>query len=97
EEHPVAIGRVTTEGVASGGELKVRWESMVGIGDGEGLASARLFTGGGILGVPRGLLVGDAELPRAVGVHELLIQPGTDASNCQWAEVWIGTEQGAGS
>ena len=97
EEHPVAIGRVTTEGLGPGGALKVRWESMVGIGDGEGFAPARLFTGGGVLGVPRGLLVGDAILPRSVGVHEILIQPGTDASNCQWADVWVGPGGGAGS
>ena len=90
QEHPVAIGRVTTEGLAPDGRLKVRWESLVGIGDGEGVAPARLFTGGGVRGVPRGLLVGDATLPRSIGLHELLIQPGIDAADCQWAEVWIG-------
>ncbi len=94
QEHPVAIGRVTTEGLAPDGRLKVRWESLVGIGDGEGVAPARLFTGGGVRGVPRGLLVGDATLPRSIGLHELLIQPGIDAADCQWAEVWIGAGGG---
>jgi len=90
EEHPVAIGRVTTEGLGPNGSLKVRWEALVGIGKGEGFVDARLFTGGGVRGVPRGLLVGDTKLPRSVGEHELLIQPGTDGEDCQWVEVWIG-------
>jgi len=34
--------------------------------------------------------VGDTKLPRSVGEHELLIQPGTDGEDCQWVEVWIG-------
>ena len=90
ERHPAAIGRVTTEGLGPNGTLRVRWEARVGIGGGGGPVSARLFTGGGVRGVPRGLLVGSARLPRTTGVHELLIQPGTDGANCQWVEVWIG-------
>ena len=90
ERHPAAIGRVTTEGLGPNGTLRVRWEARVGIGGSGGPVSARLFTGGGVRGVPRGLLVGSARLPRTTGVHELLIQPGTDGANCQWVEVWIG-------
>ena len=89
-EHPVAIGRVTTGGLGPNGSLRVRWEARVGIGGGEGSVNAQLFTGGGVRGVPRGLLVGYASLPRATGEHELLIQPGTDGKDCQWVEIWIG-------
>lgn len=92
---PVAIGRVTTLGREADGLLALRWESLVGIpGDGESV-SAQLFTGGGVRGVPRGLMVGSAVLPRAAGTHRLRVEAGAGAGELQRAAVWSGTLSGA--
>lgn len=90
EKDPVAIGRVTTEGLEADGSLVVRWKGRMELGGGEGYVAAQLFTGGGVRGVPRGLLVGYAELPRTIDTHRLRIRPGMNGEDCQWAEVWIG-------
>ena len=91
---PVAIGRVTTLGREADGGLGLRWESLVGI-DGEGdSVSAQLFTGGGVRGVPRGLMVGSALLPRSPGTHHLIIEAGAGAGELQRAAVWAGAERG---
>jgi hypothetical protein len=90
QSEPLAIGRVTTIGRGAGAEVQVRWEARVGIGGVGGDVRATLFTGGGVRGVPRGLLVGEASLPRTAGVHELWITPETDGAHCQWVDVWVG-------
>jgi hypothetical protein len=90
EQRPVAIGRVTTLGRDAGGALSLRWESLVGIpGEGESV-SVQLFTGGGVRGVPRGLMVGRAVLPREVGTHRLLVEAGARTGEVQRAAVWSG-------
>ncbi len=92
---PVAIGRVTTLGREAGGGLALRWESLIGIdGEGESVA-AQLFTGGGVKGVPRGLMVGSAVLPREPGTHRLIIEAGAGTGELQRAAVWSGVLRGA--
>jgi len=94
QESPVAIGEVTTLGRESEGVLLVRWDSLVGIpGDGESV-DAELFTGGGVLGVPRGLMVGSAALPRDVGAHQLRVHVDAEPGDLQRAAVWFGPQEG---
>ncbi len=77
------LGSLRCLGRASSGELRYEWRATLPlIGDGPVLA--RIWTGSGEVGVPRGLLVGTAELPResaeavrarqGTAVHEILIR-----------------------
>ena len=67
-ERPHVMGRITCAGRDPDGALRFEWPATIEI-PGEGLVRASVWTGSGEAGVPRGLLVGDAELPCGPGPH----------------------------
>ena len=72
---PHVMGRVTSRGRDAQGAIRLEWTATLPL-PGEGVRNARLWTGSGEEGVPRGLLLGDARLPCGPGTHELsLLQP----------------------
>lgn len=94
-EEPTILGRLTSLGrgpSAPGGTgvtIRMRWTVRVphelapAEAEARATIGARLFTGSGDPGLPGGLLIGSAELPRAVRAgeeHEFLLDPGWDPS-----------------
>lgn len=71
---PVVLGRIVSLGGDEDGALLFHWPAPLGIAGipGENVR-ATLFTGAGEPLVPRGLLIGEAELPTGVGPHRLRI------------------------
>lgn len=67
-ERPHVMGRITCGGRDPDGALRFEWPATIEI-PGEGRVRASVWTGSGEAGVPRGLLVGDAELPCGPGPH----------------------------
>jgi cell shape-determining protein MreC len=71
---PVVLGRIVSLGRAPDGALLFHWPAPLGVPGAQGeLVKATLFTGAGETLVPRGLLIGEAELPTGVGPHRLRI------------------------
>lgn len=68
-ERPHVLGELTSLGGA-GGEVRFLWPATVPL-EGAAPRRARVWTGSGEGGVPRGLLIGDAELPAGAGPHVL--------------------------
>jgi hypothetical protein len=70
---PFALGRLVSLGRGRGGAPRFLWQALVPLtvetGEPGEPARARLFTGSGMAGVPRGLYLGDARLPRGPGPH----------------------------
>lgn len=78
-EQPFALGRLQSLGrtrSSAQGELRMRWDPLVPLdGDLNGRTRrARLFTASGSPLVPRGLLLGECELPAGPGPHELVVR-----------------------
>lgn len=71
-ESPHVMGRITGGGRDAEGALRFEWPATIEI-PGEGCVRASVWTGSGEAGVPRGLLVGDAELPCGPGPHIIRI------------------------
>jgi len=77
------LGSLRSLGRAPSGELRYEWLATLPL-VGDGPVRARIWTGSGEVGVPRGLLIGTAELPRELPdavrtqrrtpVHEILIR-----------------------
>lgn len=83
----VALGRERESGL-----LRFRWTCRIDLGtgvEGERL-QARLYTGSGEDGVPRGLLIGSAELPTTRRTHELLVQQDAAVRDLSRVFVWRG-------
>lgn len=78
-ERPEILGTLVSLGRASAGpdgRARVRffWEGRGAAPRAEGLDRARLFTGAGAEGVPPGLILGDASLPRGGGPAVLEVE-----------------------
>jgi cell shape-determining protein MreC len=72
---PHVMGRIVSRGRDAEGALRFEWTATVPL-TGEGERQARLWTGSGEVGVPRGLLLGDTVVPCGLGTHELrIVQP----------------------
>lgn len=94
---PLGLGRLVSLGRESrGGALLLRWTPAQPLEpgpDGKALRAARVFSGAGELGVPRGLFVGETELPCGPGPHVLRIQQGFDPRLLHQLWVWRGIER----
>src|SRR5262245_4480547 len=84
ESEPRILGRITALGRGERGTVRLRWsvrqpfDANASTG---GEARARLFTGSGEPGLPGGLVLGTALLPRTAAAgeeRELLLDPGVD-------------------
>jgi hypothetical protein len=95
-ERPLALGRLVVAGrVHSGadaGALRLVWDAVVPLDVGESATPlrARLFTASGAPLVPRGLLIGDTELPSGRGPHELVVRQSLDGLDAR--SLWVRTE-----
>jgi len=84
ESTPRILGRLTTLGRAANGAVRLSWWVQVplGVAGGEEEAlRARLFTGSGDPGLPAGLFLGEALLPRSAQPgeeREVLLHPDVD-------------------
>jgi hypothetical protein len=88
DPEPHVLGRLTTLGRGPNGSVRMRWSVRVPLAlapparaDEPERVAARLFTGSGDPGLPGGLFLGAAELPRTVRAGEeceLLLDPGLD-------------------
>ncbi|MDP6763453.1 MAG: hypothetical protein QF903_09115 [Planctomycetota bacterium] len=75
EPAPRSVGEVTVLGRDALGAVRLRWEARLPLGGvGAEPVEAELLTGSGRSGVPAGLLVGHALLPRGAGTHELSVR-----------------------
>jgi hypothetical protein len=89
---PIALGTFVALGRASDGDdraLAFEWNSAVPLdvpGDSPTVRAA-LFTGSGDPNLPRGLVIGDAELPRALGVHRIAVHQEVPVG--ELATLWI--------
>ena len=90
EDEPRAIGQLVSLGrdpVTR--EVRMRWFARVAL-DPLGTAPPRrawLYTGSGQPGVPRGLLIGEVELPGSRGEHELRVRQ--EAEVRELREFWM--------
>lgn len=80
----VSLGRDRESGL-----LRFRWTCRVDLGEGESV-SALLYTGSGEEGVPRGLIIGRAELPTTRAVHELFVEQDPEVQQLDQLFVWRG-------
>jgi hypothetical protein len=72
---PHVLGRIESLGRASDGALIYSWTAILPLA-GDAARKARIWTGSGESGVPRGLLLGDTDLPAGPGTHVLrIVQP----------------------
>ncbi|HTF90289.1 MAG TPA: rod shape-determining protein MreC [Planctomycetota bacterium] len=86
--HLIALGREFP-----GGPARFLWnatEELPPAADGTRSRTARLFTGAGELGVPRGLLIGDCLLPCAVGPQVIEVRELVDTRLLRRLWVWRG-------
>ncbi|MFT4647234.1 MAG: hypothetical protein ACI87O_000004 [Planctomycetota bacterium] len=72
------LGRLVSAGRNEEGQLLMSWQATLPL-QGEESELARLYTGSGDPGVPRGLLIGDAWLPPGPGPHLLVVEPPPDS------------------
>jgi hypothetical protein len=83
-EAPLALGRLVSLGrprdARNDDELELAWEAVVPIAaaSGERSVAAQLFTGSGDELVPRGLLLGEADLPTGAGPHRVRLRQSVD-------------------
>ena len=70
---PHVLGRIIGRGRASDGTLEFDWTATLPL-TGDGALPARIWTGSGEAGVPRGLLLGETLLPTGPGTHRLRIR-----------------------
>jgi hypothetical protein len=89
DDEPYVLGRVTALGRGEGTDVRMRWwvrvtlevEHLAGAVDTDGMLRARLYSGSGDPGLPGGLFLGRARLPRAARAgeeHEILLEPRVD-------------------
>jgi len=75
-ERPHVLGRLTCLG-RRGDTVRLHWPATIPLDatlHGEGPVPARVWTGSGEAGIPRGLLLGDVELPVGPGPHVLSLR-----------------------
>lgn len=91
-EQPVALGRLQSLGRArsrESGDVRMRWDALMPL-DGDASTprrKARLFTASGSPLVPRGLLLGECELPAGPGPHELVVR--RDVEPLHLGKLWL--------
>ena len=91
-EEPRVLGRIVSLGRVRGSSsaVRFRWDAVVGLdgvaGDGAPMR-ALLFTGSGEPLVPRGLVLGEAELPLGRGPHTIVLEQKVDARDLR--HVWV--------
>lgn len=74
ETRPHVLGLLRSLGRRPDGDLVFEWNATLPIG-GSGSVPARIWTGSGQRGLPRGLFVGDADLPCGTGTHSITVHP----------------------
>lgn len=91
EARPRALGELVGLGRdRSRGTALFRWEARLPLeGEGEPV-EAELFTGSGLAGVPRGLVLGSCALPRGAGPHLIELHLPPEASALERCELWLG-------
>ena len=96
EVAPVVLGRLIALGRQRiGGPARFLWSPvhpLAPAANGATTRRARLFSGAGELGVPRGLLIGDTDLPSGPGPHEIEVGERVDARLLRDLWVWRGIE-----
>ncbi len=96
EVAPLVLGRLIGLGRdRMGGPARFRWSpvhALAKAANGATMRPARLFTGAGELGVPRGLLIGDTNLPCGLGSYEIEVSERVDARLLRELWVWRGIE-----
>lgn len=91
EARPFALGELVSLGEQDeDGAIRLRWNARVALGGEGGPARAELFTGSGVEGVPRGLYLGTAELPRGSGRHFITLHPAPNALRVEHGLGWRG-------
>lgn len=80
------MGRLRSLGRDAEGRVLLRWPATLAAPAGEPVR-ARLYTGSGDPGVPRGLLLGEAEIPVGPGPHVLVLEPPADSD--VWTELRV--------
>jgi hypothetical protein len=98
-DEPFVLGRIVSLGRPSDGEpdeVEIDWPAVVPIpAPAEGSSStvrARLFTGSGDALVPRGLVLGEAELPVGPGPHRFRLEQGVDTRDVR--RLWMRLDRG---
>ena len=96
EVAPLVLGQLISLGRKfPGGPARFRWTATQALELGAHAATsrhARLFTGAGELGVPRGLLIGECELPCSAGSQVIEVAERVDARLLRKVYVWRGIE-----
>ncbi len=97
EVAPLVLGRLIGLGRKyRGGPARFQWSPvnpLAPAANGASMRPARLFTGAGELGVPRGLLIGDTILPCGLGTFEIEVSERVDARLLRELWVWRGIER----
>ncbi|MCP5024406.1 MAG: hypothetical protein GY930_21880, partial [bacterium] len=76
------LGRLVSAGRDGDGRIQLTWQASLPV-ESEEPERARLYTGSGDPGVPRGLLIGETWLPPGPGPHVLVVQPPPDSDVLQ--------------
>ncbi len=76
------LGRLVSAGRDGDGRILLTWQASLPV-ESEEPERARLYTGSGDPGVPRGLLIGETWLPPGPGPHVLVVQPPPDSDVLQ--------------
>ena len=89
------LGQLTSMGRGARGTVVFHWPATLPLPQPEGAATqgslrVQIWTGSGDLGLPRGLLVGEADLPYGPGPHVIEVEPATDGRSGHGARVWVG-------
>ncbi|MCY3003460.1 MAG: hypothetical protein NTV21_16825 [Planctomycetota bacterium] len=88
---PVVLGRIVSLGRDEEGALLFHWPAPLGIPGAAGeRVRATLFTGAGEPLVPRGLLLGEAELPTGVGPHRVRVESADERFSIGHVRVRLG-------
>ena len=97
QDEPLVLGHLIALGrSAPGRPARFLWKAtqpLARVVGGPTSRPARLFTGAGEIGVPRGLLIGEAMLPCGEGPHVIEVVEGVDARLLRKLWVWRGTER----
>lgn len=94
------LGQLTSLGRGPDGSVRFHWPATLPLQGPDGSAPGatlrvQIWTGSGEAGLPRGLLIGEADLPFGSGPHEIELRPATDGRAGHGARVWVGAPAGA--